>query len=273
MCQYVAGWRARPMCDAVVFHGYRRAEVTLASSGASVAAHLYLPGMAVGRSPAVVICHGLGSRKERHSDYASLLVAHGFAVLALDLRGHGESTGRLDGREHEDVVAACRYLANHPSVDGGKIAVRGSSLGGMVAIRAAAEAQSVAAVVAICPASGRLLQDGLSEAQGDVLEGDGLCARLDTDSLLAALERRLDLDEDVRALSPRPLLMLHAEGDETVPCASSQHLMSLPGRNRDLWLFSGGSHTSVQHDLAAQKATASWLVRRMNETSARGGVT
>ena len=48
---------------------------------------------------------GLGSRKENHADMGAALAAAGMAALALDLRGHGDSGGVLDGAVVDDVVA------------------------------------------------------------------------------------------------------------------------------------------------------------------------
>ena len=42
----------------------------------------------------VAIIHGVGEHSGRYDYVAQHLVAHGFAVAALDLRGHGESEGR-----------------------------------------------------------------------------------------------------------------------------------------------------------------------------------
>ena len=46
-----------------------------------------------------------------------------------------------------------RFLAERHEVDDGRIAVRGSSMGGLLAIHVAADSAAVAAVVAICPAA------------------------------------------------------------------------------------------------------------------------
>ncbi len=44
--------------------------------------------------PGVVIVHGAGSRKQNHADFARLATAAGWAALAFDLAGHGDSEPR-----------------------------------------------------------------------------------------------------------------------------------------------------------------------------------
>src|SRR3954451_15798759 len=46
-------------------------------------------------SAGVVICHGAGSAKESHFDFARVARDRGLAALAYDARGHGRSAGSL----------------------------------------------------------------------------------------------------------------------------------------------------------------------------------
>ena len=103
-------------------------------------------------APGVVVVPGLGSRKENHADMGEALAAAGMAALALDLRGHGASEGDLDGGVADDLVAGLDALAaaGHPA-----LGLRGSSMGGLLALHAAAGHPRVRAVVAIGASAGR----------------------------------------------------------------------------------------------------------------------
>src|SRR5215472_7719960 len=85
----------------------------------------------------VVILHGAGSCKENHHDFARAALAAGFAAVAFDQRGHGDSAGPLDDRALEDVAAMANLLRARSGLADLKLALRGSSMGGYLAIVAA----------------------------------------------------------------------------------------------------------------------------------------
>src|SRR5437660_1445636 len=85
----------------------------------------------------VVVLHGAGSRKESHHDYARMVLPAGFAAVAFDQRGHGASEGPMDGRVLEDVASMAELLRVKIGDPDGAIALRGSSMGGYLAIVAA----------------------------------------------------------------------------------------------------------------------------------------
>jgi pimeloyl-ACP methyl ester carboxylesterase len=192
----------------------------------------------------LVILHGAGSRKENHADMARAAARAGLAVVRFDMRGHGETGGMLDGRAVEDVAAAAALLP-----PGLPVALRGSSMGGYLALVAAA-AVGAAAVVAVCPAPSPLLARGLRTGRLEVAA--------DTAALEAFLAAH-PLDAAVAALAI-PVLIQHAEGDEQVPVAGSRGLAATlrhPASRLDV--TPGGDHRSVQHDPAAQQAALAWL--------------
>jgi pimeloyl-ACP methyl ester carboxylesterase len=210
---------------------------------------LWMPTGTVPLRGGVVILHGAGSCKESHYDYARALLPVGFASIAFDQRGHGDSDGPLDGRALDDVRSMAALLRERSGAGGMPIALRGSSMGGYLAIAAASRA-GAHAVVAICPASAGGLRRSLRA-------GDH---RFDAD--LQALDELLaehELDEIVDSLEI-PLLLLHAEGDEVVPVQISRELaghLHTPGSR--LIEVPGGHHRSVQHDGELQAVSIRFL--------------
>lgn len=235
--------------------------VHLLSGGLRLAGQFYCPDARrfAPPYPAIVICHGLGSRKERHGEFAESLSARGFAALAIDLRGHGESEGALDGNEVLDLEVAARYLAARPEVDASRLGVRGSSLGGYYAIQAGARFPVFRAVVAICPATGPGLRSALLE-QGtpSTIDDQGLYARLRIPEYLDYLDNT-DVFESVSRISPRAIFIVHARGDETIPYQVSEALYSRACEPKRLLLLEGGSHTSAQHDKKVHETVITWL--------------
>jgi pimeloyl-ACP methyl ester carboxylesterase len=195
----------------------------------------------------VVVLHGANSCKESHFDFARACRADGLAAVSFDMRGHGESEGAMDERALADVATIAALARDRTGIDA--IALRGSSMGGYLALVAAAEADA-RAVVAICPASAAGLARGLRD--------DRFEFRADADGLGTVLTRH----DELRAAEQLdvPLLLLHAEGDEVVPVEHSRALHVAAAGSR-LVALPGGHHRSVQHDPELQ-ALAIRFVRR-----------
>jgi alpha-beta hydrolase superfamily lysophospholipase len=236
----------------------------------------------------VVILHGAGSSKENHHDFARAALATGFAAVAFDQRGHGDSKGPMDGRAVDDVVSMAALLrsrmgggpaaghgpdpgdadpgdadpgdADPGDADPGDadppIALRGSSMGGYLALVSAAPARA-AAVVAICPASGEGLRRGLVNG------------RFTFDADRPALEALL-VDHDVQAAAGAlevPVLLLHAEGDEQVPVEHSRELAAVLRSPRSrLIALPGGHHRSIQHDAELQAVSLRFIEQSLEQS-------
>lgn len=94
------------------------------------------------RAPAVIAVHAYNGNRSGVLYHAQLLAQHGYAVLAFDLRAHGESDGKLFAfgwDADQDVLAALAYLQNRPEVDAQRIGVLGLSIGAEAALLSAAQ--------------------------------------------------------------------------------------------------------------------------------------
>jgi predicted acyl esterase len=107
-----------------------------ASDGAPLATTLYEPATAppVGGWPAIVMFHGIGGTRASMNQIAEQVFAPaGYAVLTLDLRGHGQSGGLFDAdgpRTVQDVKEELAWLDAHPEIDRAHVGAWGISLGG-----------------------------------------------------------------------------------------------------------------------------------------------
>ena len=199
------------------------------------------------RPGGVVVLHGAGSSKESHYDFARAARAQGISALVFDQRGHGASDGELDGRAIADIGAMAALLGPGP------LALRGSSMGGYLAL-VAAERLDARAVVAICPASAGGLRRGLR--RGD------LGFRADETTLDALLSEHDELA--AIASLPAAVLLMHAEGDEVVPVDHSQALIAAAGAPvKRLLTLPGGHHRSIQHDAELQAYSLTWIRRAL----------
>lgn len=130
-------------------------------------ATLYLPGRTIEhwllpnplpedrRPPGVVVTHAFGADRLLMSTLARRLAANGYAVLAIDLPGHGTSPHPMPvGRGRTDVLrptldGAVAFLADSGYADRERIALVGHSIGAIGVLDFAARKGSVAATVLV----------------------------------------------------------------------------------------------------------------------------
>jgi alpha-beta hydrolase superfamily lysophospholipase len=187
----------------------------------------------------VLLLHGLGGSRGELLPQASALARAGYGLLWLDLPGHGESAG---GRARgAGDVAAVRAAVEAARARRGwqRLFVYGFSFGGCVGLAFAADDPRVAALVVegTPPDLERQLEfeyrgGGLPAAWGARLAG-----------------RRAGVDfayyrpaAAIRALAPRPVLVIAGAEDTTVDLAQARGLFEAASEPRELWVVEGAGH-------------------------------
>lgn len=235
------------------------------TDGLPVAAS-YWPG-ADASSPAILLLHGNDSSRASQYELAGWLARQGYAVLAIDFRGHGESAkvSRSFGYyEARDAAAALAWLRReHP---GARVAIIGSSLGG---------AASLIGEHGALPADALILQGVYPDIRAAIR--NRIAQRLG-DWPAAALEPLLSYQSKLRTgvwpdrLSPvaavaryrGPLLVIGGGDDHYTPPSETRRLFAAaPGRKR-LWIAPGRGHNDL---LATQdRAWQDHVLRFLDET-------
>ncbi len=172
-----------------------------------------------------------------------MLARSGFGVLALDLRGHGESGGdanRLGWQGSSDVGAAVRYLQSRGEVRA--IGGLGLSVGGEILLGAASEYPALRALVSE-GATYRSLDEfkALPEHRGFInslqirmlslavmLFGGGRPSTPILDSIMAAHDMRL---------------LLIAAGNESQEIAYNEAFAEAVATRAEVWVVPGAGHT------------------------------
>jgi lysophospholipase len=160
-----------------------------------------------GPKAAVLLVHGLGEHSGRYQHVADRLTAAGYAVHALDLRGHGKSDGtRVFVKSYDEFMAdliqfRARVEGARPGIP---LVVLGHSMGGNLAMGHALDHQDGLAGMAL---SGPLLKvgDDLSPAKVRLLS---IVARVAPGLRPEAL--------DVTAISRDPAVVSAYEADPLV---------------------------------------------------------
>jgi alpha-beta hydrolase superfamily lysophospholipase len=109
-------------------------EVALTASDGIRIAATYWPGKRAD-APAALLLHGLGATRSQVAGNATWLADQGFAVLALDFRGHGQSGEAAHAfglTESRDARAGFDWLK--AKQQGAPVGVLGISLGGAAAL-------------------------------------------------------------------------------------------------------------------------------------------
>jgi pimeloyl-ACP methyl ester carboxylesterase len=183
--------------------------VTIASGDGTRLEAWYVPSA---NGAAVLLLHGSGSTRDDMLAPAVVLAEHGYGVLLLDARGHGGSEGEpmeFGWGGERDAIAAIDVLEARPDVEDGRIGVLGNSMGGEVALTAAALDDRIRAVVAE-GASARTYAD-LAALPGSLERTLGapqswlMMAVVD---LLADASPPPALSDAVAAIAPRPVLLI-----------------------------------------------------------------
>jgi pimeloyl-ACP methyl ester carboxylesterase len=168
--------------------------------------------------PRVLLVHGWESRTTHWQAWVPALLAGGFRVSALDLPGHGHSSGATT-----DVVQAGRAVLAFARQLGAVHAVIGHSMGSAASLYAFAHGLKVKASVHLAGPSSlrRVLQYA---AHAHDLDEQG------TSDLMNAFEQRIGQplgNMDLAALAPglqHPGLIVHDPADKEMPVIESRRL-------------------------------------------------
>jgi uncharacterized protein len=207
------------------------------------------------RAPAALLLHGYSSRKERMSEVIGMsLLRRGIASLAIDLPLHGERDGEVESLSYRnpfelvqrwqlavtDARLGLRFLAEHPAIDGARLALLGYSLGSFLGVIVAAQEPLVRAVV--------------------LAAGGDLPTRLPFAAIIRTVADPL---RAVRKLAGRPLLMVNGRFDRTVAPDQAQRLFDAAGERKELRWY-GGGHWPPANEV---DAAVEWLGRQLSAVS------
>ena len=114
--------------------------------------------------PAILLLHGYGENRRVWEEFRKQLLERGWAVMSLDLRGHGNSLiknqrpvqpspdWRANPREFPlDIDPALDWLKKQPRLNSNKIAIVGYDVGANLALISSGKFREVRTIVAINP--------------------------------------------------------------------------------------------------------------------------
>lgn len=201
---------------------------------------------------AVILVHSYGNNRLQFGietvDLIKEFLGKGYNVFTFDMRNSGESGGKdstFGYNEKEDVKAAIRYMYSQGSKD---ITLMGFSTGASAAILAAAESESVDAVIADSPYA------DLHSYFVDSLEQWTRMPSFPFNRTIAlGLEVTGGIETGnaspvnaVTAENPPNLLLIHARDDKFIPVINSielfQKYSALNSSGAEFWQADGKGH-------------------------------
>ncbi len=212
----------------------------------------------------IIFCHGWGSNRGDMLRDTWFLAEKGFNLFYFDFRASGESKGNLSSvgyLETRDFDAAYEFLRNNRPLQAESVAVFGTSMGGAVAVYAAAKYPELACVL----------------AENTFLSYEKVVAnwswkRLNTPYFplvwLTLFFVRRKLKADPEPYSPlynagklkMPVMLVNGDNDDLVPASDSERLYGLcPSDKKQMWTVAGASHAKcaeVGGEVYKQKVSA-----------------
>lgn len=198
----------------------------------------YIPSQ---NGAAVIMVHAFNGNRTGNIFHAQLLAENGYGVLLYDTRRMGESEGdtyAMGWLSHLDVFAALDYLEEREDVEPGRLGILGLSAGGRTALRAGANTDRIAAVIAEGP--------GLPTYQDWLLGTDkllhlwapGIWIMYEAAEFASGIHNPAPLSDEVRNISPTPLLLIAAGGDRLF----SDACYDLAGEPKQYWRREENGH-------------------------------
>ena len=240
-----------------------REDLGLSLPGGETTATLWAP---TNPHAAIILFHGGAVGRDTTWPWATALASYGVASLAPDLDGHGSSTRPYTtiGAAGDVLPVARAALAARGL--GERVGILAASLGGVIALRAAAAAPSRPAAIALLATPhrstfGQLLTLNTLRALWDGQALPGVAVRRapprPRGSLFADTLAGEGVLEAAHALAGCPLLLVHGQYDPYAPPRQGEALARAHG-NGEVWPVAA-SHAGAMYDAATLDKVAAWL--------------
>jgi pimeloyl-ACP methyl ester carboxylesterase len=207
---------------------------------------------ATGTADWVILFHGVSDNRVGDLGVADFLLRAGYGVVMMDSRAHGESEGDLatfGWKERYDVRNILTPLedAEHPRC----IFAFGVSMGGAIALQAAAVEQRISAVAAEAPfssfreASYDYAGFHRSPWLGRVLFRSVVEAGFIATRQMAGFYPSDVSPENSVAQRPFPILLISDGADVVLPLRHQQAILAAATGSKELWIVTGATHASA----------------------------
>ena len=224
--------------------------------------------------PKAVIIY-LGAMKEPSVTYfyghAALMKEQGYASFLLEVRAHGESSGRKLGlgyTEVEDVRAMVKYIRGQERYKDLPIILHGVSLGGTIAINAVAEINDIAGCIAMSPFASPDDQLDQTLKKWHIPGFLRAAQRPFTHQAFRILYGKERADhmtplEQIQKVGSKPVLVIASQNDTDIPIENTNLLMTAGKDYAEFWIRQSSDHFIVDgndlRNVAADKEYCTYI--------------
>lgn len=200
----------------------------------------------------VLLFHGVSDNRTGVLGHAEILLRHGYSVVMMDARAHGESGGDMatyGWKERYDTVAITNALYSTENVR--HLGALGVSMGGAVALQSTAVESRIEGVVAEDPfADLREVSYDYAGLHFSLFLGKTLFRP----AAIFALDRMGEaggfVPDDVSpekgaAARSFAVLLICGTRDHTIPCRHVERIYQAARGPKELWVVKGAEHASA----------------------------
>jgi alpha-beta hydrolase superfamily lysophospholipase len=200
----------------------------------------------------VLLFHGVSDNRMGVLGHAEFLLRHGYNVVMMDSRAHGESGGAMatyGWKERYDTVAITDALYSTENVS--HLYALGVSMGGAIALQSAAVEPRIQAVVAEDPfADLREVSYDYAGLRFSPFLGRTLFRVASTEAIDEVRKYGGFNADDVspeKAVAARsfPVLLICGTRDHTIPCRHAERIYGAARGAKELWVVDGAEHASA----------------------------
>jgi hypothetical protein len=187
----------------------------------------------------ILLLGGQGSTRDSMLAEAAFLAAHGYGALTLDGRQCAGALTTLGYREVEDLQAMVDFASDQPGV--WWLGALGFSAGGVTVIRGGARIPQIRAVIA--EGNFANLYQEITAVDSPPLSLDWQIRRLVAVAYTLSVgiwPGRVSPLDDLPVIRPRPVLLVHGEGE--VKRTRGQAQAEAAGPAGQLWVVPGAGH-------------------------------
>jgi len=200
----------------------------------------------------VLVYHGVSDNRTGVLGHAEFLLRHGYSIVMMDSREHGESGGEIctyGWKERHDTVVVTDALYASEKVH--HLYALGVSMGAAIALQSAAIEPRIQAVAAEAPFA-NMREVSYDYAGLDVSPTLGRTLFRPASMIaLASVQKEGGFDpsdvspEKAVAVRPFAVLLICGTSDHRIPCRHSQRIYKSAAGPKEIWIVKGAGHAAA----------------------------